>query len=375
VEVVTSMPNHPKGRIFPEYRGRYCLQDRWEDVPVYRLWLYACTGAGLKRMFNYGSFTLTSLLGLARAKRPDYIFVDSPPLFLSVPAWLLSRLRGVPMIFNVADLWPDSVRELGIMREGAILRFAEKIEAWSYARSAYVSAVTQGIVTTLLDKKGVPLQRILFLPNGVDIDRFRPMAPDLELAGQMGLSGRKMILYAGTHGYAHGIEFALHAAKMMADDPVQFVFVGDGSEKRMLIDLARQLALKNVTFLDPASPEHVARLYSLAHAGLSTLRSSPLFEGTRPAKIYASMACGKPVIYSGQGEGARLVEQAACGLVVPPEDPQALADVTRTLMNDPLLARQLGENGRRFVRENLGWPALVSDWLKQLADPAYRPFQ
>jgi len=373
VEVVTAMPNHPKGEIFPDYRGRVFVRETREGVPVRRTWVYASMGRGLKRMMNYASFTVTCLPALACCRRPDYVFVESPPLFLGVPGWLAAARWRVPMIFNVADLWVDAAEEMGILKEGAMLRFARWLEKWSYRRASFVNAVTDGVARVLAESKGVPLEKLLFLPNGVDTELFRPMPPDEALARELGLDDRKVFLYAGTHGYAHAVEAALHAAQLLANDPVQFLFVGDGSEKPRLRELADRLALRNVRFLEPAPPAEVARLYSLAYAGLSTLRGLPLFEGARPVKVFAAMACGKPVVYGGRGEGARLVEQARCGLVVPPEDPPALVAAIRSLLAQPQTAAQLGCNGRAHVEAHFSWQVIVRDWLKQLQDPTFRP--
>ncbi len=366
VEVITALPNYPTGRIFPEYRGKWYCRETWEGVPIRRVWLYASTGAGFRRMLNYGSFTFASLVGLMGTKRPDYIFVESPPLFLSIPGWVASVVRRSRFIFNVADLWPDSVRELGFVSDGWMLRLAERIEAWSYRKAAFVNAVTEGIRQNLIEKKGVSPEKVLFLPNGVDTELFRPMKPDEALARELGLTNKKVVLYAGTQGFANGLEVALEAAKLLADTDVVFVLIGDGSEKKRLQKMARGRGVENVHFLDPASPEYVARLYSLALAGFSSLRNLPLFDGARPSKIFPAMASGKPVIYSGAGEGARLIEYAKAGLVVPPEDPVALAKAVRKLTENLALAEDLGRNGRQYVDENLSWKILITDWLRQL---------
>ena len=369
VEVVTGLPNHPTGRIFPEYRGRFYVREEWEGIPVHRVWLYPSTGAGLKRILNYLSFALTSLWGLLRAQRPEYIFVESPPLFLSLPAWLASRLWRAPFIFNVADLWPDSVRELGLMSNRILLWVAEWLETWSYKRASYVTAVTEGIRDTLINKKHVPPSKVLFLPNGVDVSLFKPGEANPTLLQDLGLSeNAKVVLYAGTHGYAHGLETAVKAAKHVQDSlpGVVFLFVGGGSEKENIIAYAEQLQCRNTIFLESVSPERLSEFYRATFAGLSVLRNSPLFEGTRPVKILSAMAAGKPIIYSGAGEGARLVEEARAGLVVPPEDPGALAEAVRKLAENPQLAEELGRNGRRYVEENLSWSALVRDWQLQL---------
>lgn len=366
VEVVTALPNYPTGRISAEYRGKFYAREHWEDIPVHRVWLYAATGAGLKRILNYASFTAMSLVGLLRARRPDYLFVESPPLFLGVPAFMATSRWRVPIIFNVADLWPDTVRELGLMREGPVLRFAERLEAWSYRKATYVNAVTEGIRRRLIDQKKVPSSKVLFLPNGVDTHFFQPRDPNVELARELGLEGKNVVLYAGTHGYVHGLGVALHSAKLLLDSRIVIVLIGDGSEKSRLTSISRDMGLDNVLFLDPASPEYIAELYGISLAGLSTLIASPLSESIRPAKIFATMASGKPVLYSGAGEGGRLVEEARAGIVVPPENPEALADAIRTLVNDPSFAEELGRNGRRYVEQHLNWPILVQNWLTQL---------
>lgn len=365
VEVVTAMPNHPNGRIFPEYRGEFYRREEWEGVPLHRVWLYASTGAGVKRIVNYLSFTFTSLWGLFQAKRPDYIFVESPPLFLSMPAYLASLIWRRPIIFNVADIWPDAARELGLIQNETILKTAERLEHWSYRRAKYVNTVTDIFLDTLKTKKNLPLNKLLFLPNGIDTELFQPKPPDYGLLNNLGLTGKKIFLYAGTHGYAHNMEIALEAAKLVEaqDASIALLFVGDGSEKAKLVAMAKAMDLKNVTFLDPVPPAQVARLYSISVAGLSTLRGS---YNTRPVKIFASMSCARPVVYSGKGEGATIIDAAKAGVIIPPEDAEGLAKAMVDLANNDGLASRLGKNGRRYVKEKMQWSALVENWLEQL---------
>lgn len=376
VEVVTALPNHPTGRIFLDYRGRWYVREEWEGVPVHRVWLYPAVGAGVRRMLNYISFMVTSLMGLSRAQRPDFLFVESPPLFLGVPAVLVAWRWRVPLIFNVADLWPDSVKELGLMRDGFLLRLAARLEDWCYQKATFVNAVTEGIWQILVEKKNVPPEKVLFLPNGVDTELFMPREPEHKLAQELGLDKKQVILYAGTLGYAQGLEVAVEAmARLRREAPgVCLVFIGDGSERSRLERLVQQLDLNNILFLPPNRPEYVARLLSFTVAGLVTLKDLPLFEGARPSKIFPIMACGKPVIYSGRGEGATIVKQAQAGLVVPPEDPVALAGAIRYLLDNPVEARRLGANGRRYVEDNLSWTTLVGRWLGELEERSPKPW-
>jgi len=367
VEVVTALPNYPTGRVFPEYRGRFRITEEWHGLPVHRVWLYVAMGKGFRRLLNYASFPLTAIFGLARVRKPDYVIVESPPPFLSVPAVLAAKYWRVPLIVNVADLWTDALRMMAFMREGKALRAVEWLERWTYRRATYVNAVTDGIHAALISNKAVPADKVLFLPNGVDTELFHPGPPDEALAKELDLTGRKVLLYAGTHGYSHGIEVALRAASRIKDKTILFLFIGDGSEKPKLLRQAEELGVDNVRFLDPAPPDYVARLYTLSMAGLSTLRLTPLSEGTRPVKVLAAMACGNPVVYSGVGEGARLVENAKAGVVTPPGNADALADAIQTLLADRKRTAEMGRNGRNFVEQHFGCPQLVKNWLSQLA--------
>lgn len=368
VEVVTAMPNYPVGRIFDGYRGKFYTCEIWEGVRVHRVWLYAAVGKGWRRYLNYLTFTLLSFFGLMRAAKPDCLFVESPPLSLSVPGFFYSRLRNLPFVFYVADLWPDAVRDnLELNKEGVALKFARALELWSYRKADYVCAVTEGILSEL-QSRSVPQSKLLFLPNGVDLDQFAPMPPDCGLRHELGLQSKEIVLYAGTHGYAHGMERILRAAKVLQKRRPQchFVFVGNGSAKPVMIRQAKELGIHNVSFLDPVPPEQVRRLFSIALCGIVSLNESSISQHTRPAKSLTAMSCGRPVVYIGPGEGGRLVRDANAGLVLERGEPDAIADAICRLAGDPVLAASLGRNGRKFVEEYLPWPLLVRRWLQDL---------
>ncbi|MCS3702317.1 glycosyltransferase family 4 protein [Salinibacter ruber] len=366
VEVVTAMPNYPEGEIRSEYKGKLYVRDTYEGIPVHRLWLYTSKGAGIKRVINFLSFAATSLIGLFKSQRPDYIFTSSPPLFLGIPSVLASKVWGVPLIFNVADLWPDSARHLDLITNEFLLGLGEALEHWIYRDSDFVCAVTEGIRDTLKQEKRVNEEKLLFLPNGVDTETFSPRSYDQSLAEDLGVEDKWTILYAGTHGYAHGLDVALDTAGRLGSEDIHFLLVGGGSEKDRLVRRADEMDLSNLTFLDPVSPETVGQLYSIADAGLSTLRDSPLFEGTRPAKVLAAMSTGTPVLYSGHGEGARMVRDVGAGTVTPPQDAEALADAIKYLRQNPKEAGEMGSRGREFVMEHYSWKVLVGEWLEQL---------
>jgi len=367
VEVVTSMPNYPRGKFFPGYENSFYRKELLEGITIHRVWLYPAVGGGLKRMLNYCSFSLTSLYGLLRARKPDYLFVESPPLFLSIAAFLAGMLWRVPFIFNVADLWPDVIVDGGFMKEGWIVGCLRRLELWSYRRAAYVNAVTDSMLKALREKKSVLDEKLLFLPNGVDTSKFRPSIPDENLKRKLGLAGKQIVLWAGTLGYAHGLDKVLQAAKFLeSHEDIHFLFVGDGSAREGLLRLRQEMRLANVTFHDPVPLDAVPAYYSISFCGLSSLIDIQLFEGARPSKLFPILASGKPLIFAGKGESARLVESAKAGIAVPPGDSALLADVILRLASNPELCASLGENGRRFAEVHLDWSLLVSNWLRHL---------
>jgi colanic acid biosynthesis glycosyl transferase WcaI len=364
VEVVTALPNYPRGKFYRGYERRLYLREDLEGITVRRVWLYPAMGGGLRRMLNYASFTITSLLGLLFSNRPDFIFVESPPLFLSIPAWVAGYFWGVPFIFNVADLWPDIVVQGGFVKQGILIRLMKRLEQWSYRRAGYVNAVTEGMRDTLLREKQVPADKILFLPNGADTIHYQPRSPNASLITHLGLEGKKIILWAGTLGHAHGLNYVLDAAKLLEHQrDVYFLFVGDGSAKPELVVQRDRLNLGNVGFVDPVPIEQLPPYYSIAICGLASLLPIPLYDGARPSKIFPILASGKPVLFAGKGETARLIREARAGIVVAPEDPQALADAVLQLANQPEAADELGRNGRRFVEDHFQWSTLISNWV------------
>ena len=369
VDVVTAMPHHPVGEIFPRYRRRFSCLEFQDGVRVRRTWLYAAAGSGWRRILSYFSFMVTSLYSITRVRAPDYIFVDSPPLFLGVTGWMASVYWKCPFIFNVADLWPDSVLDLGVMKEGAFIKAAFWLEGWIYRRAQFVNAVTRGIYDVLLNCKNVPAAKILFLPNGVDTNVVQPLPSDESLKKQLGLAGKRIAIYAGNHGYAAGAEQILQAAKLLESHPeLHFLFVGDGPDKPRLQSVAAELQLQNTTFLDSVPLESMSSYLSIADIALITLRKAGVTRGARPAKTFVMMAAAKPIILAAEGEAEELIASSGAGVIVPPNEPEQFASAILAMYEDAKGAREMGLRGLAYVREKFEWSKLVGNWLKQLSE-------
>jgi glycosyltransferase involved in cell wall biosynthesis len=227
--------------------------------------------------------------------------------------------------------------------------------------------VTEGIRDGLL-QKGVPKEKVLFLPNGVDAQRFAPAPANEKLREDLGLARKHIVLYAGTHSYANHLESVLHAADMLrTDDSVHFLFVGAGSAKPDLMRQAKELQLPNITFLDPVSEENVSQLVSIALCGMACLADKPIFHSARPAKALAIMSCAKPVLFATGEKGRHLIQEADAGIVASINRPSEIVRAIQYLIANPEVAFRFGQNGRKYVVENLSWPKLVADFLQQLA--------
>lgn len=367
VTVVTAFPNHPEGIIPPEYKGKLFVREEMDGITVLRTWIYPVKrGRFWLRLLNYFSFVFSSLFGIVRSGEQDLIVVESPPLFIGFSAIFASTVKKAPYIFNVSDLWPESAVQLGLVTNKYIIGTAEKLERFFYRKAYKLSAQTLGIMESL-KQKGIPEKDILFLPNGVDTDLFYPRERDRELEEKLGLQGKYVILYAGTMGYAHGIETALEAADILRNNTdIVFLFVGDGSEKPRLVRIAREKNLPNVLFLDFQPLKVIPRYYSLSSINLSTLRRYKLSEGVRPSKIFPALASGRPLIYVGKGEGAEIVRESGGGVVLEPENPRLLADTILELKANPDYCRELAAKGREYVLKNYSWKIIIKNWLEQL---------
>jgi glycosyltransferase involved in cell wall biosynthesis len=372
VRVLTAMPNYPTNRVFEGYRGRFFSRENIKGVPVDRTWIYAAHGRSVaKRLANYGSFTISSLLRIVTLQKPDVLFIDGQPLLLGLHGLILKTLRNVPYIYHVPDLQIDVAEQLGFIR-GRNLRFARGLEDVFLHHAWRVSVPTRSFIDAI-SLRDVPVERITFLPSGVDIEHFRPLPPNNALRRRLGLEDRKVFVYAGTHAHYQGIDVILKAAALLRAHPdVAFVIAGDGPERARLIRLASELQLTSVSFPGQWSYEELPSLYSIACCSLATIRALPVAKKMRLAKLLPALACGVPVLHSGEGEGADIIAKNQCGIVLPSEDPVALANAILGMANDDNKQRSLSRRARQLAEREFGWGPIVTRWLTDIHFPPSR---
>ncbi|KLU66902.1 alpha-monoglucosyldiacylglycerol synthase [Desulfosporosinus acididurans] len=367
VTVVTAFPNHPSGIIPPEYQGHWRMKDEVDGIPLWRTWIYPVQrGRFWKRLLNYFSFVFSSFWGLSKAGKQDILFFESPPLFLGITALIYGRFTRTKIIMNISDLWPESAVALGLVNSRWMIGAAEWLEKLLYRRSWKISCQTEGIRSSLLER-GVPSHKVTFLPNGVNLDLFAPRERDEALAQKLGIKKDDFVLiYAGTMGYAQGLETVIKTAELLQEEPgICFLFVGDGTEKPMLEDLVKEKGLQNVSFVDFQPVQEMPRYFSLASASIVPLKKNKLFAGARPSKMFPALGSEVPVIYSGEGEAAELVLSSGGGVVVEPENSAELARAIVELKQNPQRL-EMGKLGRKFVQEHYAWRQIIVHWLKEL---------
>jgi colanic acid biosynthesis glycosyl transferase WcaI len=355
VHVLTGFPNYPSGRLYPGYRLRPWTRETAGTVALVRVMLYLDhSRSAVRRALNYISFALSAaLLAPVLVPRPEVVFAYHPPLTVGAAAVWLSRIWRAPLVYQIQDMWPDTLSATGMVRNARILRAIGALASWVYARAAAICVISKGFRENLI-RKGVPAERVHVISNWVDTSNYRPVEPDAELGKRLNLHGRFNVMFAGNIGEAQALETVLDAAELLRDlADVQFVIVGDGVARQRLEDAVKEREIRNVRFLGPFPGDGMPPLYAQAAALLVHLKDDPLFRITIPHKIFAYMASGKPVIAALAGDGADVITEAQAGVVCAPQDPAALARAVRTLHAlTPEERRRLADSGRKAIDDN-----------------------
>ncbi|MGH9936207.1 MAG: glycosyltransferase family 4 protein [Blastocatellia bacterium] len=369
VTVITGFPNHPTGVIRPEYRGCFVKRENVEGIDLLRVWVYVAANKGFtKRILNFLSFLFSSVtLGGLMTRRPDVVVGTSPQFFCAVAAYCLSVIKRAPFVFEVRDIWPQSAVELGALKNRLLIRLLETIENRLYQRAALIVPVAESTQHYLISK-GVPAEKIRIVPNGVDAKYLSSAhaAPE-DLREELGLEGKFIVSYIGTHGMSHALEVVLQAAKKLEPDPaIHFLFVGEGAEKESLKRLAAELQLNNTTFINQQPRERLLSFYCASDLSVVPLKRLPIFKKVLPSKLFELMGVGCPLICSVEGEAAALVTTAEAGVCIEPENVDALVEAVIRLRGDRELRDRMSGNGRSFVRTRYLRSTLAEKYLNAL---------
>lgn len=350
VVVLTEFPNHPKGIITPEDKGKLVEHTVWQGIHLYRTWVFARPHKNFfTRMGLYLSFMFSAGLFGSFIKGPfDLVYTTSPPFFVGVAGLWLSRLKNAKFVFEVRDLWPESAIILGELGNFWMIKWSEKLENYYYKKAAILVTVTDGIKTRL-QQRGY--HNVHLVQNGANTDLFYNRGSALKTT--LGWQNKFVVLYAGIFGIAQGLEQLVEVAeKLKAENDIHFVFIGEGPVKAMVQKLKQDKALTNLTLMNEIAREAIPDYISAADCCLAPLKKNNLFLGALPSKMFDCLACERPVILSVDGEARRILEETGAGLYVEPENTEQMIQAILRLKADPVLCTHMGKVGRIMVEKH-----------------------
>lgn len=373
VSVVTGFPNHPTGVVPPEYRTRLrrlLMRDDREGFSVFRTWLWPLPNRkSWERILNYSSFAASAVLRGLFLPKPDVLIATSPQLLVGLSGLIIARCRRVPFVFEVRDLWPESLQAVGVSNERSLMmRVLKVIAGLLYRQADHIVVVTHSFKTYLEEKWGVPAEKISVIRNGVDHNLFQPEEPDETIIRKFELKDKFVVSYIGTVGNAHGIDILASVAEMLSvsDPDVLLLVIGEGAEKEAIQRLIADKGLRNLRLL-PAQPRAtIPALLAASHACLVMLKKNDVFKTVLPTKMMEYMSSGRPVISNVEGEAAELLTEAHAGICVAPQDPEALWHAIHEMRTDPGLRREFGNSGRAFVLSRLTRERTAQEYLEVL---------
>ncbi|WP_292010231.1 glycosyltransferase family 4 protein [Chryseobacterium sp.] len=355
-----------------EYKKKYFVKKKQGKVNVYRTHVSESYNNGfIGRLWGYFSFMFSSLwAGLFKIEgKFDAVIVTSPPLFVGGSGYLISRLKRMPMIFEIRDLWPESAIDTGVLTNKWIIKLAYWFEAFIYKKARLINVLTPAFYKTLNEKKKVSKEKLVMIPNAADFSLSDEILEsfDRELfRKEHSLDGHFVITYVGAHGVANHLDQILEAGKKLEDTNVLFLLIGQGMEKERLKEKAVQLNVKNVIFLDPVPKKEVFKYILASEMGASVLKKVDTFKTVYSNKSFDYFSCKKPILMAIDGVSRELVKDAKAGTYVEPENTEEYNRIIRTYLNDPMRLKEEGENGYRYAKLNFDREVLAQQYLEAI---------
>lgn len=334
VTVITCFPNFPQGKVYSGYKNKW-KQTEWMDgIKVVRVWSYISANEGfIRRTLDYISFSVTSFLaGLFVST--DIIIATSPQFFTALAGRTLSFWKRKNWIMEVRDLWPESIKTVGAMKDNLFIRYFEREERWCYKSASKIIVVTDSFKREII-KKGIPATKIEVVKNGANLDLYKPSPKNDVLIDKLGLKGKIILGYVGTHGMAHKLDFILDCAKLMSktNPEFHFLFIGNGAERNNLLEKVSNENISNATLLESVPKNEVADYLSILDGAIINLKKSDLFTTVIPSKIFETAAMQIPILIGVDGEARSIVEEYNAGLFYEPENMSDFISKTNSLFS------------------------------------------
>ena len=325
VTVITCVPNFPKGKVYPGYKNKLVQTEIIDGIKVVRVWSYIAANEGfLKRTLDYISFSVSAFVA-GIFEKTDLIVATSPQFFTALSGRNLSFWKRRPWVMEVRDLWPESIKTVGAMKDNLFIRYFERQEKRCYKSAKKIISVTDSFKHEIIGK-GITAEKIEVVKNGANLALFQPMEPDQDLIESLNLKGKIILGYVGTHGMAHKLDFLMDCAKNLMHTNYHFLFIGSGAEREKLIHKKRTENISNVTLLDSVSKSEIKRYLSILDVSLINLKKDELFKTVIPSKIFENSAMQIPILLGVDGESRAILEKYKAGLFYEPENEKDFLD-------------------------------------------------
>jgi len=373
VSVLTGFPNHPTGVVPAEYRKRFrrlVVREKTGGVSVIRTWLLPFPNRKTyERILNYSSFCFSAACTGIFTERPDVVIASSPQLLVGLSGWWVARRKGSRFVLEVRDLWPESLKAVGVGSEASLVyRALARIAGFLYRKADHIVVVTSAFKDHLVQHWRVAPEKISVVENGVEAELFSPRT-ESNLRMELCAEGKFVVSYVGTMGNAHGLQTVIEAAERLQSvaPQVLFLLVGEGAEKQQLVSMARSRGLTNLRLVDQQPRERIPAYICASDACLVLLKKSEIFKTVIPSKMLEFMACARPVILGVQGQAQQILENAQAGICIEPENSSALAQAVLRLADNEQLRETLGRNGRRHVLQNFSRRQSATAYIEVLS--------
>jgi len=372
VTVLAGMMHYTGSQKRLEYKGKYCVEKQQGNVFVWRCHVSESYNSNfVGRMWGYFSFVFSSLYaGWFKTKgKFDIIVVTSPPLFVGITAYLLSKSKRIPFIFEVRDLWPETAIDSGILRSNVLIKTAYRFEKFIYKQASLVIVLTPAFRKKLIEEKHVAPEKVVFIPNAADFSLSEELLQNFDRKSfrrEQGIEDKFVISYVGAHGVLNHLEQIIDTAKLTEDTNVHFLLIGQGMEKPRLQQMAKEMNCRNISFLDPVPKKEVFKYIIASDMGTSVLKKADIFKTIYSNKTFDYMSCKKPILMAIDGVSRELLEIADAGVFVEPENPKDFAKKIRIYIDNPSLIKAQGENGYKYAKKYFDRDTLAKDYLFEM---------
>ncbi|MEP7377732.1 MAG: glycosyltransferase family 4 protein [Chitinophagaceae bacterium] len=379
VTVLAGMLHANKVKKRDEYKGLYFKNKQQDNVNVWRCHVSESYNKSfMGRLWGYFSFMFSSLwAGVFKAKgKFDVVIVTSPPLFVGFSGFFVSRIKKIPLIFEVRDLWPESAIDTGVLKNRLIIKLAYWFENFIYKKSRLINVLTPAFRDTLIYKKKVPSDKIVFIPNAADFSLSGELLQHFDAAQfrrDHGLEKKLVCTYVGAHGVANHLIQIIDTATLIKNRPVIFQLIGDGMEKKMLRDEVAARGLNNVRLVDSVPKSEIFKYILASDIGMSVLKKVDTFKTVYSNKTFDYMSCKKPILMAIDGVSRKLVEDAEAGYYVEPENVQDYIRVLDYYLEHPEVMALQGENGYKYAKENFDRNVLAKRYLAHIREIVNKP--